>query len=53
MMAKYQRPIRGIRNEIFDVDQTCKQRDILLLAYSEFWAGLDDETKKSLDLMLA
>lgn len=52
-MAKYQKPLRGIRDEIFDADQTFKQRDNLLLAYLEFWAELDWKTKRSLDDALA
>jgi hypothetical protein len=51
-MAKYQRPIRNINEEIYDHDLTFQQREELEKAYADFWASLDPELALTLDMML-
>lgn len=52
VVSKYKRPLRGVRDEIFDVDLTYQQRETLETMYTEFWKTLDEETQIELDMML-
>lgn len=51
-MSKYQRPLRGIRDEVFDAELTYPQRETLATAYRDFWDSLEEETQEELDSML-
>jgi hypothetical protein len=51
-MPKYQKPIRHVREEIYDYDLTCQQREELEQAYADFWETLHPELATELDMLL-
>ena len=51
-MSKYKRPLRGVRDEVFDVDLKYPQREALQQAYTELWETLDEETQIELNMLL-
>jgi len=51
-MSKYQKPIRGIKSEIYDVDLTPEKYEELQQAYTDFWLTLEPELALALNLML-
>jgi proline dehydrogenase len=52
-MSKYQKPLRSAFREVFDVDMNYEKIEELMIAYIDFWATLDEEEQKELDLMLS
>ena len=51
-MAKYQKPIRHVSEEVFDADLSLEKSEELEKAYKDFWATLDPDLALTLDLML-
>ena len=51
-MAKYQKPIRYRREELFDSDWSYEKREQVKTAYADFWETLDDITRLELYLFL-
>lgn len=51
-MNKDQKPLRGIRDELFDVDWSHENTQRVMATYLDFWAKLDEETRLELDTML-
>lgn len=51
-MSKYRKPIRGVYNELFDVDWSWQKRERVQDAYVDFWATLSEELVETLNFML-
>jgi hypothetical protein len=51
-MRKYQKPIRSVYDELFDVELSYEKRERLEEAYESFWATLDEDIALELDLLL-
>jgi hypothetical protein len=52
MMNKYQKPIRSMYDEVYDVDWTWEKRERVKEAYADFWSTLPEKLGSTLNLML-
>jgi hypothetical protein len=51
-MSKYQKPIRNVWQEMFDVEWPYEKNEQVRQAYEDFWKTLNEETALTLDMML-
>lgn len=51
-MNKYKKPLRSVRDEIFDADMPWDKRKKLAKAYREFFEGCDKRTRMALAVCL-